>query len=122
MSLPFPISHLILALNQLPLALLPHMLLRSLHHLDSLDLSLLLSKPFQDPYFGMMISRHSPLSPLPNLHFHLPRKALLKQAKSLIPRSPLFLLLQIVSHLIQAIFFLHTPNPTETSSLTLLPP
>jgi len=67
----------------------------------------------------MMISHHSSLSPLPNLHFHLPRRILLKQAKSLIPKPPLFLLLNIVSHVIQANFFSSYPNPRETVSLTL---
>jgi len=103
MSLPFPTNPLILAINQFPLFLLPHMLLKSLHHIDPGGLSILLSKLFQDSYFDMMS--------LPNLHFHLLRSALLKQDKFLFLRPPLSLLLHIVSHLTQATIFPSYPNP-----------
>ena len=113
MLFPFSTLQLRFLLNQIPSSFFPQMLLKSLHHLDSPILLPTLSKLLQDPYFDLIISLYKPSSFVPNLHFHLPRRALLNFSISLILNPPHSLVLQTVLHLIRANFFLSQPQPLK---------
>lgn len=106
-----------LLLNYFPLSHSPQILLRSLHHLDSRLLELTCSILFHNPYFDSIVFFHNPFSSLTNLHFHFPRKVLLKLIISFIPRPTLYVFLQIVSHFTQAILLLSPSQPTKTQAV-----
>jgi hypothetical protein len=67
-------------------------------------------------YFSLTISYQSPFS-FSSIHHHLHNRLTFISLKSLIPKSPFFLLLQILDHLTRWYFFLRLPpcqkNPSH---------
>ena len=94
--------------NQLLLYSSSRALVKSHHHLD-LCFGILDSPSFlHEPYLETMITFQKSISGASNFHF--PNKALLNKSVYFIPSPPSVVDLQILSHLIQAIFLPSAPQ------------
>jgi len=86
--LPFPCFHLTFPSNQLCDLSTSQILHKSFHQYE-LFLSTIIRDIFlQPPYLDSNISFHTPVSPAPNLHFHLATRAQLNFPTSLISNPP----------------------------------